>query len=313
MDSGRLFFPTGQLHIPFLRHSGKAAFMKNVIFALVMLTFISVTFAQDGEFHLDKKFNIEKNGTLDISTSDAKVFITGSSRPDAHIKIDRKVSSNGWNSGKNEFEVEVEEFNGGLRIRESQTGPTVSVGYFHEEYRIDIEAPDGISLVVRGDDGDYFIKNVNGAISMSLDDADAELTGCKGSDFRFRFDDGDLRMDQGKGNITIDADDADIEIYKASFSSVEASVDDGDLIIETSLSDNGRYNINSQDGFVSLRVSAGGGDFDILHDDANLSFQGGFKSLEQSENKTRLSLHSGNAKVIVRADDATVKLSAAHQ
>jgi hypothetical protein len=286
--------------------------MKNILFAFVMLTFISVAFAQDGEFHLNKEYDISKTGKVDINASDAKVFITGSARSNAHVRIDRKVESKGWNSTGGDFKVEVESTNGDLRIREYQSGPTVSVGYFHEEYKIEIEVPEGVSLQVRGDDGDYFVKNINGSISMSLDDADAELTGCKGSEFGFRFDDGDLRMDQGKGSISIDADDADVEIYKADFTTINADVDDGDLIIETSLAENGTYNITSQDGFISLRVTSGGGNFDIRHDDASISYQGNFKTIEESDDQTRLSLHQGTAKVSVRADDATVKLIAHH-
>jgi hypothetical protein len=286
--------------------------MKNVLFAALMLTFITVAFAQDGEFHLNKEYQIDKNGTIDIGSSDAKVFITGSDRTTAKVKIDRKVVSQGWNSGSNEFKVLVEESDGNLKIRESQTGPTASVGYFHEEYKIEIEAPAGINLLVKGDDGDYFVKNINGSISMSLDDADAELTDCKGKDFNFRFDDGDLRMDRGAGNIQIDADDADVEIYKASFTNVDVEVDDGDLILETSLADNGAYLINSQDGSISMRITAGGGSFDLRHDDASVSFQGDFKTLEEGEDHTRLSLHDGKANVRVRADDATIKLVAHH-
>jgi hypothetical protein len=284
--------------------------MKNILFALTMFTFISVAFAQDGEFHLDKVYKIGKAGTIDLSSSDAKVFITGSDRSDARVKVDRKLVTKGWVSGDHDFRVEVVEQNGNLRIRENQNSVNVSFGYYHEEYKIEIEAPEGVTLIVRGDDGDYFIKNINGSITMSVDDADAELTGCKGSEFSFRFDDGDLRMDQGKGNIEIDADDADVEIYDASFTSIDAVVDDGDLIIETSLADNGNYQFNSQDGLVSLRVTKGGGKFDIHHEDASISLQGDFKTLYESEDETRVALANGNAKVTVRADDARIKLSA---
>ena len=45
-------------------------------------------------------------------------------------------------------------------------------------------------------------------------------------------------------------------------------VDDGDLVIETSLSDNGDYFIDAQDGLISLTITKGGGNFDIRHDDA---------------------------------------------
>jgi hypothetical protein len=54
------------------------------------------------------------------------------------------------------------------------------VGYYSEEYRIEIEVPIGVSLKVRGDDGDYYIKNISGSVLLDLDDADAELAGCTG-------------------------------------------------------------------------------------------------------------------------------------
>ena len=285
--------------------------MKNVLFAFLMLSFISVAFAQDGEFHLDKEYDMSKTGKVDISTTDAKVFITGSSRTKAHVKIDRVVTTKGWNSD-NDFKVEVTAEDGNLTIREYQSGANVSVGYFHEDYKVEIAVPEGVSLEVRGDDGDYFVKNVNGSIRMSLDDADAELVGCHGSEFDFRFDDGDLRMDSGKGTLSVKADDADIEIYKANFTNITAEVDDGDFMVETSLDAKGNYDIHSKDGFINMKITAGGGNFDIRHDDATVTYNGNFKSLEETEERMRLSLHDGSAKVLLRADDATIKLSAHH-
>jgi len=283
--------------------------MKNLVFAFMMLSFVSFAFAQDGEFHLDKKFKISPSGTIDLGCSDAKVFVTGSSRPDVHIRIDRKVTSKGWSSGGNNFRVDVKEENGNILIREEQHTTNVQFGYYHEDYKIEIEAPEGVAFVMRGDDGDVFVKNINGAISLSLDDADAELTGCKGPEFIFRFDDGDLRMDQGRGKLEINADDADIEIYKGNFTSIDAEIDDGDLIIETSLTNNGDYRFNSQDGLVSLTVTGGGGTFDIRHDDASVSIHDAFKRVTETEDQTKVELERGTARVFVRADDARVKLS----
>lgn len=285
--------------------------MKNLIFTFVTLLFVSTVFGQDGGFHLDKEYKINKSGLIDLSSSDAKVFITGSTRSTAHVKIDRKITSKGWTWGDENFRVDVAEENGNLSIEEKQGSARVSiVGYYNEEYKIELEVPEGVSLKVRGDDGDYYIKNINGSILLNLDDADAELAGCKGDNFEFRLDDGDIRMDQGKGKLEIVGDDADVEIYKANFSSIRADIDDGDLIIETSLADNGDYFIESQDGTISLNITGGGGEFDIRHDDANVITEGDFKTLEESENETRVSLASGSAKVTVKADDARVKLRA---
>jgi hypothetical protein len=280
------------------------------LYTLLFACMLSTVTAQDGEFHLDKVYTISKNGTIDLSSSDARVFITGSLRPDAHVKIDRKVVTKGLYSSREEFRVEVEPGNGNLKIKEYQNSVQNGIISYHsEEYRIVIEAPEGVSLTIRGDDGDYYIKNVNGAISMSIDDADAELADCKGNTFSFRIDDGDIRMDKGNGSLEIDADDADVEIYNATFTSIHADADDGDLVIETSLANNGDYDFTTQDGSVSLNITGGGGEFDIRHDDGHVITQGIFKTSYESDDRTKLTLANGSARVVVRADDAKVKLT----
>ncbi len=214
---------------------------------------------EDGEFHLEKEYKINGTGQLRLHCSDAKVTIKGSSRSTAHVKIDRIVESKGFIFGEREFTVDIQEINGNLDIKERSQGSVGMIGYYHVKYSIVIEVPEGISLDVNGDDGDYTLTSINGKIDVSLDDADVQLFSCKGNDFRFRLDDGDIRMDQGRGVLEIDGDDSDIEIRNANFTSVVADVDDGDFIIETSLADNGRYSIDAQDGLISFTVRSGGG------------------------------------------------------
>jgi hypothetical protein len=282
--------------------------MKNFMF-IFCLAICNIVCAQNGDFHLDEKYKISKNGTIDLSSSDAKVFITGSTRTDAHVKIDRKVVAKGVYNYSGDFSVDVDAQNGNLKIREHQSGTHVGIiGYFKEDYKIEIEVPENVSLIVHGDDGDYYVKNINGEITMSIDDADAELVGCKGDKFTFRIDDGDIRMDSGKGSLEVDADDADVSIYNATFTSIYADVDDGDFVIETSLANNGKYSLNSEDGSISMTVLAGGGEFDIRHDDGDVLADSEFKTNEESETRTKVSLEKGSAKVSVRVDDAKVKL-----
>jgi hypothetical protein len=283
--------------------------MKAIYYSILFISSFSAI-AQDNEFHLDKVYHVSKNGTIDLSSSDGKVFITGSLRPDAHVKIDRKVITTGWVRGEQNFKVDVEETNGNLLIRERSTSNIVMVGSYREEYRIEIEVPDGVNLKINGDDGDYYIKSIHGEIVMNLDDADAELSNCNGNKFEFRLDDGDLRMDKGRGSLSIKADDADVEIHQANFTSIHADVDDGDLIIETSLANNGKYDFSSQDGLIALNVTSGGGNFDIRHDDGHVITTGNFKTTYESEDHTKTSLGNGTAEVSVRADDARVKLTA---
>ena len=286
--------------------------MKNLII-LAFASMTSISFAQStkmGDYHIDENHKISEKGTIRLICSDAKVFITGSDRTDLNIKIDHEVQARGFTFGSKEFAVDIEEKDGNVTIRERSSSNSAGiVGYSYEHYSIKIQAPKGVSLVIDGDDGNYVIDHINGAVDAELDDADIELIACAGNDFRFRLDDGDIKMDQGKGSLEVDGDDSDVEIKNARFSQISAEVDDGDFIIETSLVDDGNYYINTQDGKISFTVTSGGGRFDIRHDDANIRTDASFSSVEESDDRSRFTLPTGNAKVDIRADDATVRLA----
>ncbi len=285
--------------------------MKHYMIFVFMLTAMAVSAqsTKSGNYNLDQTYTLKTGGTIFLSSSDAKVTINGSTRADVHVKIRREVNTKGWVFGEEEFSVDVMEQEGNLSIKERSRSSHVGiVGYHYERYTIDIEAPQGANLAIKGDDGDYLVRAVNGAIDLDLDDADVELVGCLGSDFRVRLDDGDLRMDTGKGTLELDADDADVDIRSAAFDRIMATLDDGDFLVESSLAAEGDYFIDSQDGLVSFTILSGGGKFDIRHDDARVITEGSFNVVEKSEDRTRLTVGSGNSKVDIRADDARVRL-----
>ncbi len=284
-----------------------------IIFSMLLLlivTSISSIKAQDDEFKLDKVYSIDPNGTIDMQTDDAKIKITGTNRKDVHVNIYRKEVTHGWKVNRRDFYVNVDERGGDLIIKEeSKTGISISVGYMREEYEINIEAPEGVSLTLKGDDDDYIIRNINGSIFMIIDDGNAELIGCSGNHFEFEIDDGDIEMDGGNGFLYIRADDADVYIQNGNFDDINATIDDGNLIIETSLANNGSYSFRVDDGSIDLYISEGGGEFDIRHDDARISSSREFRLIEKDENETFLELPNGTARVKVRADDARIKLN----
>jgi Putative adhesin len=285
---------------------------KFLILCLASISLFSIAQTQKmGDYHLDQTYKMNGTGIITLNSSDAHVFVTGSNRADVHMKIDRVIETRGFVFGNAEFSVDVTEANGNLSIRERRGSSSFGVvGSSYEKYTINIEAPEGVSLMLRGDDGDYFIKTVHGKMDIDVDDADVELTACKGSDFKFRLDDGDIKMDEGRGTLDVEADDADVIIKNAHFTSINASMDDGDFLVETSLTDGGDYFIDSQDGLISLTVLSGGGKFNVRHDDARVITSGNFVQEEESENRTKLSLAKGTARVDIRADDARIKLSA---
>lgn len=284
--------------------------MKTLITLFCLMAGFYGTVAAQDTFRLDKDYKINPGGVLNMKISDAKVHITGSARTTAHVKIEREIISMGLTLGHEEFRVDVMEEGGDLTIKEVSNSVSVgTLGYRTEHYSINVEVPEGVSLRIRGDDGDFWITNVDGSISMDLDDADVELKGCSGTSFSFKMDDGRIKMDEAKGTLELEADDTDVEIKNAAFTSIDVRMDDGDLILETSLSDNGDYKIDAQDGMISMTILKGGGYFDIRHDDGRVTSTGGFSMQEDSENHARMTLANGSAKVSIRADDARVKLA----
>jgi hypothetical protein len=284
--------------------------MKLIITAgFTLATLVASAQTKDGIFQLDKDYDMSPNGIVRLTSSDAKVHITGSARENAHVKIYRQVTTKGVVFGQEEFSVDVAEDNGNLIIREHSNSTVVGmIGYHYEKYEITLEIPQGASLQVRGDDGDYRIRNVDGAISLDVDDADVELSACSGDNFQFKLDDGDIVMDEGKGKLDIDADDADVQITNGRFTSVNADLDDGDLQLETTLANNGDYFINAQDGLVAMTITGGGGRFDIRHDDSRVTTEGNFQQVDRTDGRTAVTLANGNARVDIRSDDARVRL-----
>lgn len=280
----------------------------NLLVSLLCLS--STLWAQTNEFSLDETYPIDREGTLILQTDDADVKITGTDRTDVHVNVYRKVTVKGLKFSDERFEVFVNHEGGDLVIKERTSGSGISMmGYMSEVYTIDIKTPKDINLDIRGDDDDYVIRNVDGSISLDIDDGDAELMGCDGKDFRFSFDDGDIKMDKGAGKLYSRGDDGNLRVDNADFYDIEARVDDGDIEIETSLAENGEYSFRANDADIVLTITGGGGDFNIHHDDTRVSYSRNFETLYDEEDETRLKLRNGSAKVKIRADDARIRLN----
>jgi hypothetical protein len=283
--------------------------MKSIL-TLLAVAVAATSYGQNDpkNYHVDKEFKITANGVLKLDASNARVTITGSSRETAHVKIDRVVTSKGWVFGEKAFGVEINEDANGLTIHEKPHSVSGIIGFYSEKYTIEIEVPASVSLTVRGDDGNYNVSHINGAVAFDLDDADVELTECDGSSFRFSVDDGRIKMNRGKGKLEIKGDDAHVEITNGSFSSVTSSTDDGSVSIETSLADKGDYHINAEDGQVILSITGGGGKIDIHHDDGRVTADSKFDLLRDTDERKQYNLANGTATVDIRTDDARVRL-----
>ena len=283
--------------------------MQKLILAILAGAFYVTGYAQEGVFTLKENYTVSSTGTIYLNTDDANITIEGSDREDASVDIYRDLDISGVSWGSGEFEVEVEERNGDLYIREKKrSNYTIAIGSFREEYEITIKLPSTVSLDLKGDDDDYNISDINGSIEIDADDSDVKLTNCKGNMFRIELDDGDLEMDGGSGTLDLNMDDGDAYIRNGSFNKVSADFDDGDFELETSLDDDGDYYMSSSDGRITLIVTGGGGRFDISMDDGYLRADDAFESVEDREHRKVLRLPKGNARIRISADDARITL-----
>ena len=82
------------------------------------------------------------------------------------------------------------------------------------------------------------------------------------------------------------------------------------MAIETSLADDGTYEIVSDDADIDFVVLAGGGRFYIAKDDGRVSSTSDFKVEEERDHRVTLSLGGGKADVDVRVNDGRVRFSA---
>ena len=189
---------------------------------------------------------------------------------------------------------------------------TTVMGYVSINYKIEIRAPQGSNLDIKGDDDDYFLTAIHGEISINADDADVILKNCRGNRFFFDLDDGDITMDRGQGQLTARMDDGDIEISNAAFQNIDYRGDDGDFAIETSISPNAMFKFSGDDSTFDIVVTQGGGTFTINHDDGNIDYDDNFRLMDKSGDRTVLSLTGGRGKIIISGDDIRVNLAATH-
>ncbi len=267
-------------------------------------------YAQD-QYNLNETYEIEQNGTIHLSSDDAEVTIEGSDRSDVHLVVYRDVDVDGINVGSTGiFRIDVEQRDGDLYIREDDRDEQrhVIIGTVEEEYRITLEVPRHVSLDLQGDDDSYEISNINSGISINADDSEIELSEVTGSEFDFNLDDGHISMDEARGRLKLSMDDGELDVRQAEFTEIDANMDDGELDITTSLADGGLYLFDFDDGDLEFNITGGGGEFDIHHDDRNISVEDNFEEVSSDDERSVYRLSGGDARIEIDTDDGNIEL-----
>lgn len=283
---------------------------KLIILTIIFLVSGMEVSAQDHEYNLDETYSLDEDGTIHLQSNDAEVSIRGTDRSDVHLVVYHRIDVDGLEiKSEDEFEMVVEDRNGELHIRENnrENGRFV-LGNVRKEYRITIEAPRAASLDISGDDDDYEISGFDGSLKLDADDAEIDLRELNGDNFEFDIDDGRINMDQGKGQLKLDMDDGELFVRRADFTEVDARSDDGTIDITSSLSGDGFYRFDMDDGNVRLNVAGGGGEFDIRHDDGSVRVDPDFEEIRSEEEYSVYRLAGGESKIDIYTDDGSIEL-----
>jgi len=261
------------------------------------------------DYDLDETYPINKDGILTLYSEDAEVQITGSDRKDVHLVVWKRLTISGTFEimEKDSFSFDVEETDGNLFIRENSGGISMSGSiYMREEYTITIDAPSGISLKLRGSDDTYSVNNIDGYISMRLDDGNAKIRDCDGDKFSLEVDDGELEMIGGNGQLDAFICDGKMKFDRGNFSSIEAACDDGELEIITSLSRDGSYRLDAEDGKIIFNVLDGGGDFIVHYEDGKARASKNYEAVDKDEGFRHWRLPGGKASVRASLSDGSI-------
>ena len=281
--------------------------------ALLVIGLFTAAEAKREVFDLDEVYPLAADGTVELTTGDAQIAITGSDRPDVHLVVYYEARIRGLfvDSRKESFRMVVKPHGGDLTIREEGSG-TSGIGIFCSstiEYRITLDVPRGASLKLRGDDDDYRIRNVQGKISLSFEDGEATVEGCQGGFYELEAEDGSIEMTGGRGELEAYVEDGSMEIREGAFRDIRAESEDGRIEIATSLEDGGIYKLETEDGRIELTVLGGGGEFRVDIEDGSVRASSEFKLEEEDEDQSIYSLPGGKARVHLTTEDGRVRLS----
>jgi len=265
--------------------------------------------SQNQPYILKETYPITGYSIIELTTHDAEVKITGSEREDVMLDVYHKTTSSGFFKMPEEpFALEIEQSEDYLIIRERKRVESFSIMVSEkEEYKIDMEVPKHAQLKLYGDDEDYRIEKISGSILINIDDGNILIEECDGDDFDFTIDDGDIKMDRGRGKLFLKCDDSNLYVRNGNFELINLEAEDGNIIIETALSDLGKYRFQLDDAYLELTVSSGGGEFEVISED-KVTATMNFTSVDQRDNYYKYVKKGGNASVKIMGDDSRIKL-----
>ncbi|MCH7563665.1 MAG: DUF4097 family beta strand repeat protein [Gemmatimonadetes bacterium] len=274
-----------------------------------MLEFLFVASVALGS-SADTTVSIERGQGVVIENFSGRLIVRAWDRPEVRFEAETREEAN-VNVARSARELS---FRPGRRWRNRSVTTVVRMPEWApldirgNELDVEVEGLTG-GLSVRTIEGDIRIREVSGGVVARSVAGVLEVEDVEGSLELFSLDD-DVWVSRVRGDVSVEVGDGDIHLRRIDSRNVQASTVDGEVEFEGVIWPDGRYELTTHDGDITLEVdeavsasvsvSTFDGDFTT---ELPVLLSGLYRSRE-----LRFTLGGGEATIIMRAFDGEVRL-----
>ena len=237
-----------------------------------------------------KTFKMNKGGLIHLSANEGEVIIRGWDKDEVKLHMVKRA----WGRGRREAEARLEEIEVAIRensnrlmIREIVPEHQGSVNVFrlfdrdfweeegwHSQV-VDFElwVPRQVNLRIKGDESDVDISEVEGKVTVDVDEGDVMLADVRSEEMQIRLDEGDVTLidceSTDDGLLKVDSDEGRITLRNGRFHEVDLASDEGSLIVDAATIQ--RFWLSTDEGDVeAFFIPSKGGSYRIEADEGDI-------------------------------------------
>lgn len=204
---------------------------------------------------IDTTFAFSSDGTVDLTSFNGDIVVTGWNRKEARVKASADRGSLRFRFTSSRISVETDVYRG-------RTG----------ESTYEVTVPEGVRVVLRSMQGDLSVRGVKGSVDLHTNNGDVEVVDATGSvemvslsgdavGMRIRGDvdatslSSSVRLTDVQGSVVkAESTSGSIELINIVSPDVEASTVSGEVEFIGPLDPKGRYDFQSHSGGVTLTI-----------------------------------------------------------
>jgi len=200
-----------------------------------------------------KTFPMKAGGLIHLTANEGEIIIKSWDRDEVQLRMVKRA----WGKSRREAEARLEEIEVAIRhgrerlmIREivpehQRNGNILRLfdrdfweeeGWHSQVVDFELSVPRNINLRIKGDESNVEISDIEGKISIEVDEGDVVLSRVKSADMQIRLDEGDVALVHceapEQGIAKLDTDEGRITLEGGRFDEVDLASDEGSLIID---------------------------------------------------------------------------------